>query len=345
MSTPSETMLTATIQGSRERVNATSFSRRPRLGVQHDQRRPAGALAQQRGDPARVRGVGRDHQAAGVAVAVRRAPPQLGVGLAQDPRQAVGQLGRDRRPVAAAGLARAQHGLEARLDHVVAAAPRQRPVVGDEADRPADPVARPPRRRCRSGRARRARPRRSRTPGIAAASERNGVPDSSSHRGTPPNAVANPSPHASSSPRWWASSATTSDDDRQRSGPPPRRLGDPGVGDRDAVKALRRPRRVAVRRELDPERARGARPLTGQRRRRARDDHGLDRAGGELGAGKLERRARLARSRRGRQQKCALRPVGHSLQRLGLPGAQGACVMLVSRSQASAASWRMGRTG
>ncbi len=42
------------------------------------------------------------------------------------------------------------------------------------------------------------------------ASERNGVPESSSQRFAAPNALENPSPQASSSPRWCASSAITS---------------------------------------------------------------------------------------------------------------------------------------
>ena len=45
---------------------------------------------------------------------------------------------------------------------------------------------------------------------MAEVSDRNGVPDRSSQRRAAANAVANPSPHARSSPRWWASSAITS---------------------------------------------------------------------------------------------------------------------------------------
>ncbi len=106
MSTPSETMFTATIHGSREPRKSASLRAAFGLRVQHHHRRAPGHLAQQLGHPAGVGGVGRDHEAARVAVARRAQRAQLGVGLAQDARQAVGQLGRDRRAVAAAGLAR-----------------------------------------------------------------------------------------------------------------------------------------------------------------------------------------------------------------------------------------------
>ena len=112
----------------------------PGLGVQHNQRPLPGRLAQQRGDPACVGRVRRDHQPAGVPVPVGAQRPEFGVGFAQDPRQPVGKLGRDRRAIPAAGLARAQGSLKARLDHLIATSPRQRPVISDKAHRPADPI-------------------------------------------------------------------------------------------------------------------------------------------------------------------------------------------------------------
>ena len=238
MSTPSDTMFTATIQGSRRSRERDELLRRPRLGVEHDQRRAAGALAQQRGDPARVARVGGDHQAAGVAVAGGSHRRELGVGLAQDPRQAVGQLGRDRRPVTAPGLARAQHRLEARLDHVVAAAPGQRPVVGDEADRPADPIAHGVGICVGVVGLRERRPRRSyaRNRGRVGAKRR-------ARQQQPSRARAHGRGEPLAPGQLLAEVVGLVGDDqrrrRQRSGPPPRRLGDPGIRDRDAVKALR----------------------------------------------------------------------------------------------------------
>ena len=292
--------------------------------MEHDQRRPAGALAQQRGDPARVLGVGGDHQAAGVGVPAAPQRRELGVGLAQDPRQAVGQLGRDRGPVTASGLAARQHGLEARLDHVVAAAPRQRPVVGDEADRPADRLARPRRRRCRSSRARRARRRRSGRPGSRSRPSETACRTAAATAGTSPNAVANDSPHASSSPRWWASSAITSD---VRGSAPAHRRGALAIRayvTDDAVKALGGrgesasgassiPSAAAARAHCRVSGAVGQATTTRP-----------DRPGGELVAGELERRPRLARAGRGRQQKRTVGPLRHRRQRAVLPRAQWA---------------------
>ena len=101
-----------------------------------------------------------------VATGVVAVAPELRVGFAQDPRQPVGKLGRDRRAVSAAGLPCAQDSLKARLDQFIAASPRQRPVVSDKAhdglaqpdvfsayaDAVVDGVCRPPAAR---GRARR----------------------------------------------------------------------------------------------------------------------------------------------------------------------------------------------
>ncbi len=107
-----------------------------------DDGRAAGDLAQQRGHAPRVAAVGGDDEPAGVAVRRRpRSSPSFSSASPQDPRQPVGELGRDRRPVAAARLA----GRSARARTTTRSrrrrCPRQRPVVGDEADRPADPVA------------------------------------------------------------------------------------------------------------------------------------------------------------------------------------------------------------
>ena len=140
MSTPSETMLTATIHGSVRAGEGGELGGGARLGVQHHHRHSSGRLAQQLGDPPGVLGVGGDDQAGRVAVAVLADALELGVGLLEDPRQPVGQVGGDRRAVAPARLPGGEHGLEAGLDDVVPAAPRQRAVVGDEAHRAAHRV-------------------------------------------------------------------------------------------------------------------------------------------------------------------------------------------------------------
>ena len=79
MSTPSETMFTATIHGSRALRERGQLLGGPGLGVEHHQRPLPGRLAQQRGDPARVVRVCGDHQPAGVAMSVLAQRPELGV--------------------------------------------------------------------------------------------------------------------------------------------------------------------------------------------------------------------------------------------------------------------------
>ena len=69
------------------------LGRGPRLGVQDHQRGASRRLAQQGRHPSRMARVGRDHQPAGVALTRLPYLAQLGVGLAQDSRQPVGELG------------------------------------------------------------------------------------------------------------------------------------------------------------------------------------------------------------------------------------------------------------
>ena len=185
--------------------------------------------------------------------------PQPGVGLPQDPRQALGQLGRDRGPVAPARLTRRQHGVEAGLDHIVARSPRQRPVVGDEPDRTADAVAhglgvgerdiglRDPVGVVADARDRR-RVRAKRRAEAAAADRwrRRGR-----ERVAPGQVLAEVM-------------GLVGDHDRvarERTRPALGRLGDPRVRDRDPVEPGRGPRRVVVGSEVEPEAVGGARPL------------------------------------------------------------------------------------
>ena len=141
MSTPSLTMFTATIHGSRESVKRVSFSADARVGVQDDDGRGARDPAQDLGDRLRVLAVRGDDEAARVAVPAGAQALQARVRLLEDPRQPVGQLDADRRPVAAPGLTAAEDVRERRLDDVVAAAPLELAVVRDERHRPADAVA------------------------------------------------------------------------------------------------------------------------------------------------------------------------------------------------------------
>ena len=290
--------------------------------MQHDHRDPSGRGVQQLGDLACVLGVGGDHQTAGVGVAVLADRPQPRVGLAQDPRQPVGQLGRDRRPVATAGLARGQDGVEPRLDHVVAAAPGQRPVIGDEADRPADPVG--DRLGERIGDVGLGDP----VAVVADPRDRGGVGAKRRPRQQQPAGVLGERRRKGDAPGELLAEMVGLVGDhqraaRQRARPSPRRPGDPRVGDRHAVEAGRRARRVGVGREVDAELVGGPRPLAGQRRGRACDHDRADRPGGQLRPGVLERGPGLAGPRRGRDEdRIGALPAIQGIHRALLPQAQ-----------------------
>ena len=137
MSTPSETIRTATSHGSRP--DAKRRDRRRRAGVVggRDPGRDAEARAQHRRDPARVLLVGRDHEAA----RVRLVAPHLGkpvVRGAQHRRQPLA-LERERRAQPLARARRGERVVEARGVH---RAVRRRPlhvaVRPREVDRPHD---------------------------------------------------------------------------------------------------------------------------------------------------------------------------------------------------------------
>ena len=162
------------------------------------------------------------------------------------------------------------------------------------------------------------------TPGIGVASERNGVPESSSQRERGGERLGE-----ADAPGEVLAEVVGLVGDHQRAltcaaRPRPRRVGDPRVGDDDTVEAARRARRVGVGRELEPERVRRPRPLARQRRRRAGDHDPVDRPRRELAARELERRARLAGARRGRDQERARVPLVHRRERALLPAAQPA---------------------
>ncbi len=133
-------MFTATSQRSRELVNAASFSAaRPSVcstttGALPVTSRRTFATARACSPSAVIASA----PASGCPPA--RSPSQARVRLGEDARQAVGQLDRDRRAVAPPGVAPGQHVAERCLDDVVAAAPLEHPVVGDERDRAADAV-------------------------------------------------------------------------------------------------------------------------------------------------------------------------------------------------------------
>ena len=106
MSTPSETMLTATIHGSRECVNAASFAAARGLGVEDHQRRPdrsPRAAAPRSGAHARVGG---DHETAGVAMA-RRAQTRAASRRPRAGSAAARRAARSRSPSGSGGSPRA----------------------------------------------------------------------------------------------------------------------------------------------------------------------------------------------------------------------------------------------
>ena len=346
MSTPSETMFTATIQRSRPLPNARSFcAARASVWTTTTGDLPVISLS--------VAATRRAWPLSAVMTSppASRWPPartssSLLVRGVQDPRQPVGELRRDRGAVAAAGLARRQDVVEGGLDDVVAGLPRQRPVVGDERDRPADAVAH--------------------GLGVAVADVRHGDAAVVAHardrglvgakrrpRQQQPAIGGRERAREALAPRELVAHvvALVGDDERALAAlrrPALRRLRDARVRRDDAVEVARRRQLVGVGRELDAEAPGGLGPLARQRRRRADDVNALDDARPQQRPGVHERRDRLARAGRGGQQERALVPVGHLLQGGRLPrpeGQRGARQGLSRRrSRAAQCGLRAGRT-
>ena len=223
-----------------------------------------------------------------------RTAGQLLVGLAQDPRQALGRA-RSRSPSGSGGRAPARsRGPPRRSSRSCRRRSARRASRRRARRRSAGRRRRgSPRRRSRRRRGRRSRRRRRRCPGIGASSLRNGVPESSSMRPAFANAFLKPSPQASSSPRWWTSSAI---DERPRRCTPSRRSaadgGGPRVGDGDALEVaassaggrVRLQARARARRPPPP--TAGSAAPSGRRSRRGRS--------------RLRRSSSRARTRAGR---------------------------------------------
>ena len=142
MSTPSETMFTATIHGSLERVNSASLAAargsacRTTTGLRPVASLSSAAIRRACAESAAIT----SPPASAMARAARSSRRRASASRRMRGRPS-GQLGGDRGPVATARLAAGEHGVEPGLDHVVAAAPGERAVVGDERHRPAHPVA------------------------------------------------------------------------------------------------------------------------------------------------------------------------------------------------------------
>ena len=321
MSTPSETMFTATIHGSRERRKASSFLCastsvcRTTVGDA-----PVISLSA----PATARAC--SESAVTTRPPASRCPPdadleQLRVRGAEDPREAVGQLGRDRRPVAAAGLARGEHLAERRLDDVVAALPLQRPVVGDERDAAADPVAH--RVRVRVGDV-----GHGDAVVVADARDRRLVgPERRAGQQQP--ALGLPEGDAEAlAPREVLAEVVGLVGDHER----PRAAGlrvlrrghrHARVRERDALEVAGRAQAVRVGEQVQAEPRRRLGPLARQRRRRADHRDAARAAGPELLLGEHQRRVRLARAGRRRDEERALLPARHAVESQALPGAEG----------------------
>jgi hypothetical protein len=268
----------------------------PGLGVQDDGGRVAGGLAQHPRHGARVLAVGGDHQRARVAVAVRANLLEAFVGGGQDARQAVGELQRDRRAVAPARLARGDRVGEGRLDEVVAAAPLQHAVVGDEGDRAADPVADGVGVAvgdvgCRDAVV------------VAHARDRALVGAKGRAREQQPARRGPEGAREPLAPRELLAEVMglVGDDERRAAALARPSVGDAGharVGHRDAAEVARRAQLARVGHQVQPEPGRRLGPLARERRRGADDGDAAHDARLQQRPRVLERRPRLARARR-----------------------------------------------
>jgi hypothetical protein len=265
----------------------------------------------------------------------------------QDARQPVRELGRDRGPVAAAGLATAEHGVEGGLDDVVARLPGERPVVGDEDDRPADPVA------DRVG-VRVAHVGDGDAVVVAHARDRALVGAKRRARQQQPATRRPECARESLAPGELLAEVVglVCDDERVTGAlrrPMRGRRGGAGVRRDDAVEVARRSQLGGVRRELNPEAIGGLGPLARQRRRRAQHVDAAHDARAQQPAGEHEARNRLARAGRGGQQEGATIPRRHALEGAflqGPQGGQGAAVEAMMRTGTAAqCARRIGRIG
>ena len=306
MSTPSLTMLTATSQRSAERVKACSFSA-ARASVCSTT--VGGRPVMARSALATARAC--SPSAATTSPPASRWPPartcsRRSCAAARMRGRPSAQLERDRRAVAPARLARG-HGIGERgLDELLAAAPLQHAVVGDEGDRAADAVAH--------------------RVGIAVGDVGRGDPVVVAHardraliraegrareqqpaRGRPERVREALAPR-----EFFAEMVGLVGDDERRAAalarPPLGHARHSRVGDRHAAEVARRAQLRRVGHEMDPHPRGGTRPLARERRGRADDGDAPDGAALQLLARVLQRRARLARARRGRDQERPLRP-------------------------------------
>ena len=320
MSTPSETMFTATIQRSRPAPNARSLAAaRASVCTTTTGERPVISLSTSATRRAWPPSAVTTRPPASRCPVARADLAEALVGGAQDPRQPVGELGGDRRAVAAAGLAAAQLAVgEGRLDDLVARLPGQHAVVGDEDDRAADPVA------YRVG-VRVAHVGQAHAAGVVAhAGDRAAVgPEGRAGQQQPARRGGERLREALAPSELVAEVVRlVGDDQRARAAlrcPALGRGGDARVRRGDAVEVARRVQLLGVGRELDAEAPGDLGPLARQRRRRADDvDPGHDARVEQL-AGEREAWDRLAGAGRGGQQERALVPLGQALEGALLP--------------------------
>ena len=154
------------------------------------------------------------------------------------------------------------------------------------------------------------------------ASQRNGVPDSSSQRAGGGEGAREPL-----APGQLLAEVVGLVGDHERGAralalPARRRARHAGVGDGDAVEVAGRAQLGGVGHEVDAEAAGRLGPLAGQRRGRADDRDAPHRPGPQQLSGQVQRRPRLARARRGGDQERAAAPRAHRHERALLPPPQ-----------------------
>ncbi len=246
---------------------------------------------------------------------------QLRVGLHQDARQPVRQLGGDRCAVAPACLARAEHGLERGLDHVIAAAPRQGAVKRHKCHGSADPVG----HRLRVGVGDVGD--RDAFGVVANAGDRRGVGAKRGARQKQPTWRRGERLLKARAPRQLLAEVVGLVDDHERlrchpGGPSARVACHTRIGDRHAMEVARSrgPRCIGL--QLHAQIGGCRSPLARKRRRRAQHHHAAHLAVREHPPGQLQRRARLTGAGRRRDQERALPPAVETVKRVALPSAQ-----------------------
>ncbi len=290
--------------------------------VEHDDGRLCGHVAQDLRDRARVLPIGGDDKATRVAVTALAQLVKSLMCLAEDPRQAIGQLDGDRRAIAPARLTAGQLVRERRLDDVIAAAPLKAPVVRDERHRPADAVSHGVGIRVRHvglGYA----------VGVVANARNRALVGAERSAGQQQPAVADRTegPFEARTPGELVAEVMGLVGDHERvarhaARPASSGLRDARIGDGDPVEVVRGPWVLGVGLKVQAERRRDARPLARQGRGRADRDDTANRSARELLASELESGPRLAGARGRRDQEGPRIPRAHRHERPLLPAPQ-----------------------